>query len=424
MSLISILVYNLGVRFYYWSVYIGSFFSRKAKSWIAGRKKFFGRLASFTPSAHGQRIWFHCASLGEFEQARPLIELIRKRHPNHKLILTFFSPSGFEVRQFYDGVDFVGYLPSDTWYNAQSLVKMLEPTLVIWVKYDFWYNILNELHSNNIPVVLISSVFRPDQIFFRWYGSLHRRMLGYFSKIYVQNETSYQLLKTLQLESEVCTDTRFDSVYNVMSRHKTMDNVTIFKGDKKILIAGSTWARDVDIICEMIQNDPFGGQYRYIIAPHNVSKENIDYIIRKLKGKRKVLLSRLTIHHENKFDVLIVDSIGRLSSLYYYGDIAYVGGGFNASVHNILEPAVYGMPVIFGPNYQKSEEAKTMLSHPEWHAAHTVKNYPELLAAVRSLVDNDGQNLKAGSEHAKEYVKNNTGGTEKIYSYLLSNELL
>jgi 3-deoxy-D-manno-octulosonic-acid transferase len=424
MSLISILLYNLGIRLYYWSVYIASFFSKKAKSWIAGRKKFFGRLASFTPSAHGRRIWFHCSSLGEFEQARPLIELIRKRHPNHKLILTFFSPSGFEVRQFYDGVDFVGYLPSDTWYNAQSLVKMLEPSFVIWVKYDFWYNILNELHSNGIPVVLISSVFRPDQIFFKWYGSLHRKMLGYFSKIYVQNEASLHLLKTLQIESEVCSDTRFDSVYNVMSRHKAMDSVAVFKGDKKIFIAGSTWAKDVDIICEMIMNDPFGGRYRYIIAPHDVSKENIDYIISKLKGKKKALLSRLTIHHENKFDVLIVDSIGRLSSLYYYGDIAYIGGGFNASVHNILEPAVYGMPVIFGPNYQKSEEAKTMLSHPEWQAAHTVKNYPELLSTVRSLVDNDGKNLKTGSERAKEYVKNNTGGTEKIYSYLLSNYLL
>lgn len=424
MLLISTVIYNLGIRLYYLLVYIASFFSQKANSWIIGREKFFTRLALFVPSAHGKRIWFHCASLGEFEQARPLIEKIRSQYPNHKLILTFFSPSGYEARQNYTGVDFIGYLPLDTRYNMRRLIKMMKPELVIWVKYDYWYNILKELHAENIPVVLISSVFRREHVFFKWYGSLHRKMLGYFSKIYVQNKESHELLQTLQVESEICPDTRFDSVYNVMSRHKPMENVANFKEDKKIFIAGSTWAKDIDIICEMIVKDPFKGRFNYILAPHDVSRENIDYIIKKLKGKKKVLLSRLTVQYGNKFDVVIVDSIGKLSSLYYYGDIAYIGGGFNASVHNILEPAVYGMPVIFGPNYHKSEEAKTLLSHPDWHAVYSIKSYDELLNSIHSLMDNDEQNLKTGSEQTKEYVLSNTGGTEKIYSYLMSKELL
>ena len=421
--MISLAIYNLGIRLYYLFIYLASFFSEKAEKWIKGRQETFYRLGNYIVSAHGKKIWIHCASLGEFEQVRPLIEKIKKQQPNHILILTFFSPSGYEVRKNYDGVDFVCYLPIDKLYNVRKFIRMVKPSLVIWVKYEYWYNYLNELHTRNIPLVLISSSFRPDQIFFKWYGSLHRKMLGFFSQIFVQNKASQELLQTLHIESEIVTDTRFDSVCNVQARHKPMANVVSFRGDKKILIAGSTWNKDADILCELINNDPFDGQFKYIIVPHDVSRENIDYLTKKIQNK-KALLSRITTDNADKFQVAIVNTIGSLSSLYYYGDIAYVGGGFDASVHNILEPAVYGMPVIFGPHYQKSEEAKTMLSQPNWHAAYTVKNYEELVTSIRSLLDNDQQNLLIGSKHAKEYVLSNTGGTDKIYSYLVGKEII
>ena len=421
--MISLAIYNLGIRLYYLFIYLASFFSEKAENWVKGRGETFYRLGNYIVSAHGKKIWIHCASLGEFEQARPLIDKIRKQHPNHILILTFFSPSGYEVRKNYDGVDFVCYLPLDKKYNVRKFIRMVKPSLVIWVKYEYWYNYLNELHSRNIPIVLISAAFRPDQIFFKWYGSLHRKMLVFFSQIFVQNKDSQELLRTLHIESEIVTDTRFDSVCTVQARRKPMANVESFKGDKKILIAGSTWNKDADIICELINNDPFNGQFKYIVVPHDVSRENIDYLIKRIQ-KKKALLSRITVDNADKFEVAIVNTIGILSSLYYYGDIAYIGGGFDASVHNILEPAAYGMPVIFGPHYHKSEEAKTMLAQPDWQAAYTVKNYEQLVSSIRSLLDNNEQNLLIGSMRTKEYVLANTGGTEKIYSYLIEKELI
>jgi 3-deoxy-D-manno-octulosonic-acid transferase len=419
----SLFIYNIGTRLYYLGIYLASFYSEKAQMWIDGRREVFHWLANYMVSAHGKKIWVHCASLGEFEQARPLIEKIRKEYPGHILILTFFSPSGYEARKNYDGVDFVCYLPIDKAYNARKFVRMVKPSLAIWVKYEYWYHFLNELHTRKVPVVLISSVFRPDQVFFRWYGGLHRKMLGFFTHIFVQNAASQQLLQTLNVESEICTDTRFDRVYNVRAGHEALEKVAIFKEDKKILIAGSTWREDADMLCELINNDPFDGLFKYIIAPHDVSRGNIDYLIKRIE-KKKAVLSRIPIEKADMFDVMIVNSIGLLSGLYYYGDIAYVGGGFDAGVHNILEPAVHGMPVIFGPRYQKSEEAKALLAHPEWHVAHTVKTYDELVANIRSLLDNNEQNLHTASAQSKEYVLSNTGGTEKIYSYLTEKRLL
>jgi 3-deoxy-D-manno-octulosonic-acid transferase len=421
--LISLLFYNLGIRLYYLAAYVASFFSPKAKSWIDGRKKVHHRLGNYTSSAHGKRIWFHCASLGEFEQVRPLIEKIRLLHPDHKLILTFFSPSGFDARRYYDGVDFVGYLPLDTPYDAKKFIRRMKPSLVIWVKYEFWYHMLSELHEQHIPVVLVSATFRPGHVFFQWYGALHRSMLGYFTHIFVQNKASQLLLQTLGIASDICADTRFDSVYNVMQRHKQLDNIAAMKGDKKLLIAGSTWTKDADILCELINNAPFEGRFKYIIAPHDVSWHHLEYLIKRI-NKKKALLSRVKIQNAEKFEVIIVDSIGLLSSLYYYGDMAYVGGGFNASIHNILEPAVYGMPVFFGPNYQKSEEAKEMLSHPDWHAAISIKNYTDLLEGMQSLLDNKEENLQTGSAKSKGYVLNNRGGTDHIYLYLSENNLI
>jgi 3-deoxy-D-manno-octulosonic-acid transferase len=419
----SVFIYNIAIRLYYFAIYVASFFSLKARLWIAGRKKLHHRLRHYISSAHGKKIWFHCASLGEFEQARPLIERIRQQHPEHKLILTFFSPSGFEARRNYDGADFIGYLPLDTAYDARELIHRMKPSLVIWAKYEFWYNILSELHRKQIPTVLISSVFRPEQVFFKWYGPLHRRMLGFFTHIFVQNKESQALLHTLGVKAEICSDTRFDRVYNIAKTPKEIEAIKIFKGGKKLLIAGSTWRKDAEMLCHLINNDPFNGKFLYVIAPHDVIKKNVSYLIDKIPHK-KVLMSRLTLKNAHKFDVVIVDTMGMLSSLYRYGDIAYVGGGFNASVHNILEPAAYGMPVIFGPHYQKSEEAKTLLKHADWHAACSLTNYQALVSCIQGLLDNDEANLKTGSDKAREYVQDNIGGTDKIYSYLADNKLL
>jgi 3-deoxy-D-manno-octulosonic-acid transferase len=421
--LFTIFIYNLFIRLYFISAQIASKFSDKAEDWVEGRKKAQNRLGNFVTSARGKKIWFHCASLGEFEQVRPLIEKIRQLHPEYKLVLTFFSPSGFNARRYYDGVDFVGYLPVDTEYEAKRYIRKMKPLVVIWVKYDFWYHMLYQLHRKEIPIILVSSIFRPDQVFFKNYGSLHRKMLGMFRHIFVQNDESKQLLGSIGVDSEVSKDTRYDSVYNTSARHKPNETIAAFRGDKKVFIAGSTWDKDADLICRLIDEDPFDGEYKYIIAPHDVSKENVNYIVKKIK-KKKAQLSRIKPENANKFDVIIVDTIGLLANMYYYGDIAYVGGGFNASIHNILEPAVFGMPVIFGPHFEKSDEAKVLLSHPEWNAAYTINNYEELASTALSLIANNEKDLLNGKAKSREFVLTNTGATERIYSYLAENQLL
>lgn len=374
-------------------------------------------------SLHGKKVWVHCASLGEFEQARPLIEMIRQRDPAMKILLTFFSPSGYDVRRYYEGVDYVSYLPIDNAVNAVKFIRTVRPDLIIWVKYEYWYHFLRQLYIRNLPVILVSAVFRPDQPFFRWYGGLHREMLGYFRHIFVQNESSRELLAGLGFAAEVCADTRFDRVAAIAAQRKEYDTIAAFKGDKKLIVAGSTWSKDVDLIARLINEDPFQGAFKYVIAPHDVNEENNYYIIGNTVVRRG-LFSRVTTQNAHDYDLIIVDGIGMLSSIYYYADVVYVGGGFDTSVHNILEPAVYGKPVIFGPNHQKSAEALELLSHPEWHAAYTVSSYEQLLDSIEDLYAHDGTRLRTGSEKARQYVLSHTGGTEHIYTWLKSKNYL
>lgn len=420
MPTLHIFFYDIFIRLYRLSIHLAAAFSPKAKRWVKGRDKLFSRLRKNIDSIHGKKIWFHCASLGEFEQARPLMEKLRRQNPEHKIILTFFSPSGYDVRRYFEGVDYVAYLPLDTAENARRFIGIMRPSMVVWVKYEYWYHFLNQLYAKNIPVILISAVMRQEHIFFKWYGGLHRKMLGFFTYIFVQNEESKKLLEQINIPSEVCADTRFDRVVEITEQRKVYENIAAFKADKKLLIAGSTWAKDAALICRLINEDPFQGKFKYIIAPHEVSKYTTGYLIENIKKKRG-LFSRLTIQNADEFDAVVVDGIGALASLYYYGDISYIGGGFDASIHNILEPAVYGMPVIFGPHHLKSAEAMAMLSHKDWHAAYTINTYEELIAAIRSLLDRDEAYLKIGSQKAKEYVLSNTGGTEQIYSWMKKN---
>ncbi len=372
---------------------------------------------------HGRKVWVHCASLGEFEQARPLIEMIKERDPGTKILLTFFSPSGYDVRRYYEGVDYVSYLPIDSLPNAVKFIRTVRPDLIIWIKYEYWYHFLRQLYIRKLPVILVSAVFRPDQPFFRWYGGLHREMLRYFRHIFVQNEESRELLATLGFTAEVCPDTRFDRVAAVARERRDFDTIAAFKGDRKLIVAGSTWKKDVDLIARLINEAPFQDTFKFLIAPHDVSEENNYYVVEKI-GVSRGLFSRVTAQDAEEFDVIIIDGIGMLSSLYYYADVVYVGGGFDASVHNILEPAVFGKPVIFGPNHKKSAEALELLSHPEWHAAHTISTYDQLLDVIEDLYDNGAAHLKTGSEKARDYVLSRTGGTEQIYALIKAKKYL
>ncbi|MBS1626155.1 MAG: 3-deoxy-D-manno-octulosonic acid transferase [Bacteroidetes bacterium] len=420
---IYVTLYDIFILLYRLAILVSYPFSARSRRWYDGRAKLFARLRTNMKSLHGKKIWVHCASLGEFEQARPLIEMIKERDPAVRILLTFFSPSGYDVRRYYEGVDYVSYMPIDNLANAVKFIRTVRPELIIWVKYEYWYHFLRQLYIRQLPIVLVSAVFRADQPFFRWYGGLHREMLGYFRHIFVQNEESRQLLRSIGFDGEVCADTRFDRVASIAARRKDYDTIAAFKGDKKLIVAGSTWKKDIDLIARLINEDPFQQAFKYVIAPHDVNEENNYYIIERITASRG-LFSRVTTRDAHEFDVLIIDGIGMLSSIYYYADVVYVGGGFGASVHNILEPAVYGKPVIFGPHYQKSAEAVELLSHPDWHAAHTIRSYDQLLEVIEDLYDNNEAHLRTGSEKTREYVLSHTGGTEQIYAWLKSKNCI
>ncbi len=407
MQVIVLLLYNLSIRFYWLIIYCASFFNKKAKLWIDGRKYWELTLEQVKPK-HGKRIWIHCASLGEFEQARPVLEKLKAQSSNSKvqIVITFFSPSGYEIRKNYEGADLVFYLPLDTKANAEKFIECLNPDVVLFVKYEFWFHYLNELKRKDIPVILFSSVFRTNQVFFKWYGAFFNNMLKLFSKMFVQDNESKALLKSISIDSEVAFDTRFDRVHQIAENPKSFPAIEKFKGNSKILIAGSTWIEDESLIINCItQGIPKG--YKYIIAPHNIDQDSIkeiDEILRSIHAETK-RFSELTEANASEVEVVIIDNIGNLSSLYAYGDIAYVGGGFNASVHNILEAAVYGIPVLFGPNFKKSLEAKELLSHH-------IDDYNSFKIALHRLSD---ERVRATlGQKGKKFIEDRLGGTERI----------
>jgi 3-deoxy-D-manno-octulosonic-acid transferase len=408
MHSVQLLLYNLFIRFYALAVFAASFFNSKAKLWLAGRKNWECQAAKLT-SLKGKRIWFHCASLGEFEQARPVIEKYSCDNSDNSIILTFFSPSGYEVRKNYECADAVLYLPLDTPTNAKAVIEAVKPDVVLFVKYEFWYHYLSELKQRNIPVILFSSVFRKKQIFFWWYGCLFREMLKFFSKIFVQDAASKNLLSSIGVSSEIHFDTRFDRVKQIAETPKSFPALEKFKQGSKIFMSGSTWLRDEELIVRCINEDVLK-EFKYVIAPHYINRERIAAMRKQIRG-RSTLLSELTESNASETDVVVVDSIGSLAFLYRYAEIAYVGGGFDTSVHNLLEPAVYGLPVIFGTKFQKSVEAKELL---EKKAAFSVSTYAELRSALASLSDINSPLFKTVSETAKNYVAERSGGSERV----------
>jgi 3-deoxy-D-manno-octulosonic-acid transferase len=387
-------------------------FNTKAKLWIDGRKNIFINLKN-SIDKKDNIAWFHASSLGEFEQGRPVIEEFKKTYPNFKILLTFFSPSGYEIQKDYKYADYIFYLPADSKNNAKKFIEIVSPKIAFFVKYDFWFHYLSQLNRNNIPTFIFSAIFRKNQLFFKWYGFWYRKMLTLFTRIYVQDEDSKKLLNNIKINNvEIGGDTRFDRVYNLAQSAKPIKLIEEFSKKNITIIAGSTWEKDEDIIAKYINNNE-NREINWIIAPHEVHSNHIEKIIKIIE--RPVLkFSKADETNIQDFNVIIIDSIGILSSLYRYGNIAYIGGGFGAGIHNTLEAATYGLPVIFGPNYKRFKEACDLI---KIKSGFTIANYDNFKKILEHLIYDETIRTKSG-ESAKNYIKNMCGGTSKILSQL------
>jgi 3-deoxy-D-manno-octulosonic-acid transferase len=413
-------LYNIFLLFYKFGVKVAALKSEKASLWIEGRKDIFAKLQKWRSqfAADQKVIWIHCASLGEFEQGRPLIEKVHERYPSYKILLTFFSPSGYEVRKNYQQADAVFYLPMDGKGNAQKFISILRPTLVLWVKYEYWFYYLTTLKNNNIPVMLVSAVFRNSQPFFKPYGGMWKKILQSFDKIFVQNDESVSLLQTIGLaqNTTLSGDTRFDRVIDIARNSIPLPQILFdFVKNSKVIIAGSTWEEDEE---ELVHYCNANKEIKFIIAPHEIDGQRIEDVNKLFKNS--LLFSNLT-DSNSVAQVLIIDNIGMLSSLYQLGDVAYIGGGFNdRGIHNILEAAVFGKPVIFGPVYEKFSEAKQLV---EIEGAYSITNALELERLLDVLMKDQDFLAKTGAI-CKKFVYDHGGATNKIMEYIYANRLL
>ncbi len=407
-------IYSLTIRLYICGIYLFSVFDKKARLWLTGRKGIFKRLDE-TIERKDKIIWFHAASLGEFEQGRPVMDAIRKDHPGLKILLTFFSPSGYEIRKNYQGADYIFYLPIDFKRNAVRFVNIISPHMVFFIKYEYWYHYLKVLHSKKIPVYLISAIFRNNQLFFKWYGGWYRKMLHYFNHIFVQNDESLQLLHQYGFHhTSRSGDTRFDRVADIARQTRPIDIAGKFCNDQTVVICGSTWEKDEELLIRFInQANP---QLKFIIAPHEIEQSHIVKITSALK-KPSVKFSEADSGQLSEKQVLIIDNIGMLSSLYQYGHLAYIGGGFGAGIHNILEAATFGLPVVFGPNYLKFKEAVDLVN---LGGAFSISGYAGLTEILNSLLADTGKRKKSG-ETAGKYVADNQGATLKIIKMVFAD---
>ncbi|MCC8188972.1 MAG: 3-deoxy-D-manno-octulosonic acid transferase [Bacteroides sp.] len=404
------MIYNLAILLYDLVVHLIAPFSRKPRRMMKGHWVVYDLLRQ-QREKDARYIWFHAASLGEFEQGRPLIEEIRRRYPEYKILLTFFSPSGYEVRKHYRGADMVCYLPFDKPRNVKKFLDIAQPCMAFFIKYEFWKNYLDELHKRRIPVYSVSSIFRKEQIFFKWYGGTYRRVLTDFDHLFVQNETSKRFLSLLGINKvTVVGDTRFDRVLQIREEAKDLPLVKLFKNDSLVFVAGSSWPEDEDLFIEYFNTHP---GMKLIIAPHVIDEGHLVEIINKLK-RPYVRYTRADEKNVRKADCLIIDCFGLLSSIYRYGEIAYIGGGFGAGIHNTLEAAVYSIPVIFGPNYQKFMEAIQLL---EDKGAYSVSDYSALESLLDRMLTNRDFREETGLR-AGNYVVRNSGATERILNMI------
>jgi 3-deoxy-D-manno-octulosonic-acid transferase len=399
-----LLLYNIGINIYYGLVYMVSIFNNKANLWIKGRRE--QRVQSLESS-----VWFHFASLGEFEQGRPVLEKARILYPQHKIVITFFSPSGYEIRKNTPLADAVYYLPLDTAKNAQEFISAIKPAMAIFTKYEYWYHFFNELHKQHVPLYIISSIFRPGQVFFRWYGGLHRKMLKLVTWFFVQDIASKHLLHDVGITNvTISGDTRFDRVWENAQQPKELPEIAAFKNNQKLFIAGSTWPADEKLVAGLITQHP---DWKFIIAPHEIGEDKINGLVNLLPKETTIKFSEISNLTSN-VSHLIIDNIGMLSSLYQYADIAYIGGGFGAGIHNTLEAAAFGMPVIFGPKYDKFKEAKDLV---ELKAGFSISDV-EGLQIVAGRLMKDEIFRRAPAATTKDYVQQHIGATDAIMNYI------
>lgn len=401
-------LYNLIVFIVAFLLKIVALFSPKIRLFVNGRKDVFTILKeNIKPS--DKTIWFHAASLGEYEQGLPVIEKVKEKYPSHKIIVTFFSPSGYEVRKNNTVADVTLYLPLDTKQNAKQFLKLAHPEMVFFIKYEFWLNYLNELKKNNIPTYLVSGIFRDNQIFFKWYGGFYKKALDAFTYFFVQNESSKNKIESIGYKNVIISgDTRFDRVVAILERDNTLDFIAEFKNNITTIVIGSSWPKDETLLTEYINTTQ--EQVKFIIAPHNIKPEQITALQQSIT-KKTVLFSEKESKNLADYDVFIIDTVGILTKIYSYATIAYVGGGFgNPGVHNILEPATFGLPIIIGPNYSHFAEATELV---QLGGCISITNIEELETEFNNLIT-DKDHLNEKGLICKSYVQNKKGATDKI----------
>ena len=389
-------------------VAIASLFNKKVKKMWAGERQAV-KILKEKVDPEARYIWFHAASLGEFEQGRPLIEHLRETHPEHKILLTFFSPSGYEVRKNYEGADIICYLPLDTIRNARRFLRAVKPVMAFFIKYEFWYNYLHILQHRGVPTYSVSSIFRPDQIFFQWYGRQYGRVLKCFTHFFVQNMESKALLAKLGItDVDVVGDTRFDRVLQIKEASKQLPIVEQFTAHaQKVFVAGSSWLPDEDIFIKYFD---IHKDWKLIIAPHVISDEHLSQIFELLKGWRVVRYTEATEENVKDAEVLIIDCFGLLSSIYHYGTVSYVGGGFGVGIHNVLEAAVWDIPVVFGPNNKHFQEAQGLMLV---QGGFEIKDYQRFRDLMMRF-ETDAFFLQNAGENAGAFVKSRAGATAKV----------
>ena len=399
-------MYNIIIYLYLLGVAIASLFNEKVRKMWRGERDAI-RVLKEKVDPNAKYVWFHAASLGEFEQGRPLMEQLRKEHPEYKILLTFFSPSGYEVRKNYEGADIICYLPLDTITNARRFLRTIRPVMAFFIKYEFWYNYLHILKHRGVPVYSVSSIFRPDQIFFKWYGRQYGHVLKCFTRFYVQNEISKELLAKIGITAvSVVGDTRFDRVLQIKEAAKQLPIVEHFTQSKKTFIAGSSWQPDEEIFIPFLNGCQ---DWKLIIAPHVITEDHLQQIEKMLQERKVVRYTQTNEQGVSDADVLIIDCFGLLSSIYHYATVTYVGGGFGVGIHNTLEAAVWGVPVIFGPNNQRFQEAQGLKA---CGGGFEIKNAEDFKAVMQQF-ENE-QALQEAGQKAGAYVGQMTGATKKI----------
>lgn len=414
------MIYNIVIYFVLWGIAIASLFNEKVRKMWRGEREAF-KILKQKVDPNAKYIWFHAASLGEFEQGRPLMERIRKDYPQYKILLTFYSPSGYEVRKNYEGADIICYMPVDTRLNAIRFLRLVRPVMAFFIKYEFWSNFLHILKHRNIPTYSVSSIFREDQVFFKWYGRSYAGVLKCFTRFFVQNEESKRLLEGIGITAvDVVGDTRFDRVLQIKEAAKQLPICEAFRTgvassqsadvphhDFKVFVAGSSWPPDENIFIPFFNEHK---DWRLLIAPHVIAEEHLKLILSLIKGKKVVRYTQTTPEEAAEADVLIIDCFGLLSSMYNHGDVAYIGGGFGVGIHNTLEAAVWNMPVIFGPNNKKFQEAQGLLKSGGGFEINTYEDFSGLMSSLM----NDEAFLKQAGDKAGAFVAHLAGATDKV----------